>query len=90
MDTIYTSTIAHGVLFGLLKSNAIDTRPLQKRMQYIELCKCSMLHGGDSDSTVIVAFSNLLRGHGRVSMECQITTIKLLNIVHDELIYLGN
>ena len=47
--------IAYEALLGSLKSNIIDASPTQKRRQWVELCKRSMLHGGDSDSTGIIA-----------------------------------
>ena len=47
--------IAYEALLSSLKLNIIDASPTQKRRQWVELCKHSMLHGLDSDSTEIIA-----------------------------------
>ena len=47
--------IAYEALLGSLKSNTIDASPTHKMRQWVELCERSMLHGGDSDSTGIIA-----------------------------------
>ena len=47
--------IAYEALLGSLKSNPINASPTHKMEQWIELCERAMLHGGDSDSTGIIA-----------------------------------
>ena len=47
--------IAYEALLGSQKSNTIDAKPTHKMRQWVKLCKRGMLHGGNSNSTGIIA-----------------------------------